>query len=393
MVTGKKFQLYNGYTFGSGKELKSSLRRYGCTSNCGVYLYMTLDGKLAKPMSMHKHLPPTLYLLSDALGYHCDHFCSIVNSSYFNFLGGTFLWTKRGGKHPLLLLAGFTYSYQKQNADGRVSWYCSRRLKGCRASAISVGTAAYAYKPHDHPPPRLPGVSDVAPVNNAMLYNGENYTLKELFEKNLIEYDFKHQGSPHKPWVQEKIDEVIKELKMAKNSGQKHGENYTLKELFEKNLIEYDFQHQGSPHKPWVQEKIDEVIKELKMAKNSGQKHNPRYYYWMKKYDVMSTANEDYLIYKRSSPKDPIVLIVPREKYFDVLLETHKSLKHGGRDKMVHSLKKKYYIPIKAVEIFIALCPMCTRKKERGQSANKTLLQFEASFVNINQIRQVTKSK
>ncbi|CAG4945993.1 unnamed protein product [Colias eurytheme] len=73
-----------------------------------------------------------------------------------NLVFGTFLWTKRGGKHPLLLLAGFTYSYQKKNADGRISWYCSRRLKGCRASAISFGTRVFAYKPHDHPPPKLP---------------------------------------------------------------------------------------------------------------------------------------------------------------------------------------------------------------------------------------------
>lgn len=64
MVTGKKYKLYNGYTFGAGRKLKSSFR-YGCTSSCGVYLYMTFDGKLAKPMSIHKHLPPRLYLLPD----------------------------------------------------------------------------------------------------------------------------------------------------------------------------------------------------------------------------------------------------------------------------------------------------------------------------------------
>ncbi|XP_063394604.1 FLYWCH-type zinc finger-containing protein 1-like [Cydia fagiglandana] len=70
-------------------------------------------------------------------------------------LPGEFLWTKRGGKHPLLLFSGYTYSYQKENALGRISWYCSRRLKGCRASAVSYGTRVFAYKPHDHPPPRI----------------------------------------------------------------------------------------------------------------------------------------------------------------------------------------------------------------------------------------------
>ncbi|KAG7309834.1 hypothetical protein JYU34_004343 [Plutella xylostella] len=65
---------------------------------------------------------------------------------------GTYLWTRRGGKHPLLLLSGYTYSYQKRNADGRVTWYCSRRLKGCRAGAISMGPKCYTLKAHDHPP-------------------------------------------------------------------------------------------------------------------------------------------------------------------------------------------------------------------------------------------------
>ncbi|XP_047997419.1 uncharacterized protein LOC125235009 [Leguminivora glycinivorella] len=68
---------------------------------------------------------------------------------------GEFIWTNRGGKHPLLLFSGYTYSYQKENALGRISWYCSRRLKGCRASAVSYGTRVFAYKPHDHPPPKI----------------------------------------------------------------------------------------------------------------------------------------------------------------------------------------------------------------------------------------------
>lgn len=88
---------------------------------------------------------------------------------YVFFVTGTFLWTKRGGKHPLLLLSGYTYSYQKRNADGRIFWYCSRRLKGCRASAISCGTRAIAYKPHDHLPPKLP-VNCYAPPQTDFKY-------------------------------------------------------------------------------------------------------------------------------------------------------------------------------------------------------------------------------
>lgn len=36
---------------------------------------------------------------------------------------------------------------------------------------------------------------------------------------------------------------------------------------------------------------------------------------------------------------------------------------HGGRNKMLHTIKSRYYIPRKAIEIFLALCPTCETKK------------------------------
>lgn len=118
----------------------------------------------------------------------------------------------------------------------------------------------------------------------------------------------------------------------------------------------------GSQRKPWTKEKINEVINRIRTAMKS-QHRTPIEYYWTSKYDVMNTANEELLIFRRKSSQDPTVHIIPREEYFRVLKETHISCGHGGRDKMLHAIKSKFYIPKKAIEIFIALCPTCETKK------------------------------
>ncbi|XP_049702878.2 KRAB-A domain-containing protein 2-like [Helicoverpa armigera] len=86
-------------------------------------------------------------------------------------------------------------------------------------------------------------------------------------------------------------------------------------------------------------------------------------YYWISKYDIMTVKNEDYLIFKNKSSDFPTVRVIARNEYFDTLEDIHKACGHGGRDKMLHAIKSKYYIPRKAIEIFLALCPTCETKK------------------------------
>ncbi|KPJ13105.1 hypothetical protein RR48_05214 [Papilio machaon] len=149
MTSGKRYKYIYGYTYGAPVPVKGGLK-YRCTRGCELKLIEMDNGRV--------------YYLYDGYTY---------TYGYKSRKGGTFLWTKRGVKHPLLLLDGFTYSYQKQNANGRVSWYCSRRLKGCRASAISIGDKAYAYKPHDHPPPkRQDSTADIKPLQSSYLFFG-----------------------------------------------------------------------------------------------------------------------------------------------------------------------------------------------------------------------------
>ncbi|CAH0698500.1 unnamed protein product [Spodoptera exigua] len=143
---------------------------------------------------------------------------------------------------------------------------------------------------------------------------------------------------------------------------------YTIfQENFNRKLLEYDGQHQGSLKKAWTSERIAEVIngiKKARMSKTCGQRMTPMDYYWTKKYDIVTIDNQEHLVFKRRTDTVPVVRILPREDYFVTLLELHKTCGHGGRDKMLSNIKHlKYYVPKKAVEILLSLCPVCESKR------------------------------
>lgn len=125
----------------------------------------------------------------------------------------------------------------------------------------------------------------------------------------------------------------------------------------------------GSNKKPWTQERIIEVMRDLKNIKVSMKKKSVDYY-WMNKYEVITTSSEEYLIAKKKHYSEPTVRIVPREHYYDLLSEIHLSSGHGGRDKMLQDIKSKFYIPKKAVEIFVQLCPVCNLNRNRYRNTH-----------------------
>ncbi|XP_063388006.1 uncharacterized protein LOC134673882 [Cydia fagiglandana] len=138
-------------------------------------------------------------------------------------------------------------------------------------------------------------------------------------------------------------------------------------EIFESELTEYELKHQGAQKKPWTAEKVLEVMNNIRKARVTVSSNQPRTsmdYYWLSKYDIMKIANKDYLIFKRKTVNDPTIRIIPRNEYFRILEEVHISCGHGGRDKMTQAIKSKFYIPKKAVEIFVSHCPTCETKKQ-----------------------------
>nr|XP_049705316.1 SCAN domain-containing protein 3-like [Helicoverpa armigera] len=147
-----------------------------------------------------------------------------------------------------------------------------------------------------------------------------------------------------------------------------------FREAFDTAVEEHNETHQGSQKRPWTQARIDEVVNEIKNGMDtfhSGLRRTAMEYYWMNKYEVITVEGEDQLIFKRSSPEETVIRILPREQYYDFLTEIHRSSEHGGRDKMLHCIKTKYYIPKRAVELFVSLCPKCHTKRN---SVNKDVL-------------------
>ncbi|CAF4947546.1 unnamed protein product [Pieris macdunnoughi] len=138
-----------------------------------------------------------------------------------------------------------------------------------------------------------------------------------------------------------------------------------FKEQYYHQLLDFYEGHKDSSHnvkKPWTSQRILEVIEQIKRSRVTMQRVSSDYY-WSAKYDVMETSDKDYLIFKRKTADDPTVRIVAVDEYFDILTEVHKAVGHGGREKMIYSIKNKFHIPKKAIEIYIKLCAVCEMKR------------------------------
>ena len=72
------------------------------------------------------------------------------------------------------------------------------------------------------------------------------------------------------------------------------------------------------------------------------------------------------LIKKRTlTSKSPIYYVTIEETY-DIIHKAHISTGHGGRDRMLKELHKKYAnITTRSVEIFKSLCEECQKKRKR----------------------------
>ncbi|CAK1543858.1 unnamed protein product [Leptosia nina] len=101
----KNLMLRKGYTF-SLHYSREPYQRWRCTTgNCKARMRMTTRGQLLKTFDTHNHPPPHYVKLSNGMNFLVDK---------------------------------------------------ARRLKGCRAAAVSFDNQIVAMKPHDHIPPKLP---------------------------------------------------------------------------------------------------------------------------------------------------------------------------------------------------------------------------------------------
>jgi len=60
-----------------------------------------------------------------------------------------------------------------------------------------------------------------------------------------------------------------------------------------------------------------------------------------------------------------ILYYIRESELYDVLKNTHSSIGHGGRDRMIKELSNKYkHIARSIIELFLSLCEPCQQKQK-----------------------------
>ncbi|XP_041346801.1 KRAB-A domain-containing protein 2-like [Gigantopelta aegis] len=111
----------------------------------------------------------------------------------------------------------------------------------------------------------------------------------------------------------------------------------------------------------------DEYIKivgELLEATQAPKK-SPRQFYLLKKYELLQCGDVQKLIRKKPNQEHPLHFATIEET-FDIIKRAHIATGHGGRDKMIKEINKKYAnITQDAITVFKSMCIECQRKRKR----------------------------
>jgi len=111
------------------------------------------------------------------------------------------------------------------------------------------------------------------------------------------------------------------------------------------------------------QKKIADVKSADEALKTSGMKKSVRDYRLVRKYGILNLNGNEKLIKPVENASENILYYVKNEELFDVLHSTHSSVGHGGRDRMLNELKKKYCnITKETMMVYLHLCIPCQKK-------------------------------
>ncbi|XP_068216101.1 KRAB-A domain-containing protein 2-like [Palaemon carinicauda] len=122
--------------------------------------------------------------------------------------------------------------------------------------------------------------------------------------------------------------------------------------------------HEPTSGKETEQKEVMILDHELTAIDKSSKKV-PHEYYLLKKYEILKCGDVLKLIRRRTANEDPIYFAT-LEDTFDIIKRAHIATGHGGRDKMVKELSKKYAnITHDALSIYKSLCIECQCKCKR----------------------------
>lgn len=112
-----------------------------------------------------------------------------------------------------------------------------------------------------------------------------------------------------------------------------------------------------------TKERYDDLLKKVNNSKNKSSGKKPEDYQRLKRYDVMKVGNVEKLIFPVSKDSSNVRFYVYFEELFTIIHEVHLSIGHGGRNRMLKELQKKYKnITTEEVMIYLNLCESCQKK-------------------------------
>ncbi|GFR57889.1 KRAB-A domain-containing protein 2 [Elysia marginata] len=143
---------------------------------------------------------------------------------------------------------------------------------------------------------------------------------------------------------------------MAENPSE---ETFTSR-LFEK------FEH--NPNYLLPKTKYQEIIHQLQATLGVARK-TARQYKLKSRYEILQCGHVDKLIKRRKSPTESPIYFVTLEDTYDVTKSAHLATGHGGRDRMIKELEKKFAnVHRESIEIFTFFCKVCQEKTKRQKT-------------------------
>ncbi|XP_063545394.1 KRAB-A domain-containing protein 2-like [Cydia strobilella] len=132
-----------------------------------------------------------------------------------------------------------------------------------------------------------------------------------------------------------------------------------------------------SPYTRAVVDRIKKLIKERQFLMSVGHPSLHSKYKVAHKYEIIEKNGEEILICKRLLPDDPIVQIVPAEDCFAILVDAHLETKHGGKEKMLSTIKKgNYVVPKTSIDFLLAVCKVCNLNGRINRRADERIPQI-----------------
>jgi hypothetical protein len=111
------------------------------------------------------------------------------------------------------------------------------------------------------------------------------------------------------------------------------------------------------------------TIDELKTVAEISSSKSRHQYYILNKFEVLTCGDVEKLIKKRKSSEDSPIYYATIEDTYDIISKAHVATGHGGRDRMLKHLAKKYAnITTEAVELFKSYCLVCQEKRKRPKT-------------------------